>query len=272
MSEEIRNEQAKRIVESPGDTGPIMKPQLDQAISANQARSEFSEHYVKPVVAELVGTFSFVFIGAGSVITNTLTNGAVGLVGIAFALGLGLAIMVTIFAATSGGHINPAVTVAFLVTRRIAPLPGLLYIVAQLVGATLAGLLLRTMYPQAVWQAARLGTTYLGPGVSFGIGILIEAVLTFFLLLAVFGTAVDKRAPKIGGFGIGLTVFVDILMGGPLTGGSMNPARTFGPALAGGFWQNDLVYWIGPIAGAIIAALLYEYVILRSRRVGQEIA
>lgn len=266
MSEEIRNEQANRIIESPGNTGPIMTPQ--QA----QARSKLSEQYVKPVVAELIGTFSFVFIGAGSIITNTLTNGMVGLVGIAFALGLGLAIMVTIFAATSGGHINPAVTVAFLVTRRIAPLLGLLYIVAQLVGATLAGLLLRAIYPQAVWQAARLGTTYLGPGVSFGLGVLIEAILTFFLLLAVFGTAVDKRAPKIGGFGIGLTLFVAILMGGPLTGASLNPARTFGPALAGGFWQNDLVYWIGPIIGAVIAALIYEYVILRPWRVGQAMA
>jgi MIP family channel proteins len=271
MNDDIRTEQAKRIVESPGDTGPIMTPKRDEAISANQARRGFSEQYVKPVVAELIGTFGFVFIGAGSIITNTLTNGALGLVGIAFALGLGLAIMVTIFAATSGGHINPAVTVGFIVTRRIAPLLGLLYIVAQLVGATLAGLLLRVMYPQAVWQAARLGTTYLGPGVSFGIGVLIEAVLTFFLLLAVFGTAVDKRAPKIGGFGIGLTVFVDVLVGGPLTGASMNPARTFGPALAGGFWQNDLVYWIGPIVGGVIAALIYEYVILRPRqRVGQE--
>jgi MIP family channel proteins len=269
MSEEIRNEQAKRIVESPGDTGPIVTPRQAQAISANQARSEFSEQYVKPVVAELIGTFGFVFIGAGSIITNILTRGAVGLVGIAFATGLALAIMITIFAATSGGHINPAVTVGFLVTRRIAPLLGLLYIVAQLVGATLAGLLLRVMYPQALWQAALLGTPNLAPGVSFGLGVLIEAILTFFLLLAVFGTAVDPRAPKIGGFGIGLTVFVDILVGGPLTGAAMNPARTFGPALAGGFWQNDLVYWIGPIIGAVIAASIYEYVFLRPRQVGQ---
>jgi MIP family channel proteins len=278
MSEEIRNEQAKRIGESPGDTVPIMTPQRDQAISANQARSEFSEHYVKPVVAELIGTFGFVFIGAGSIITNIMTrgavgtHGAVGLVGIALATGLALAIMITIFAATSGGHINPAVTIGFLVTRRIAPLLGLLYIVAQLVGATLAGLLLRVMYPQALWQAALLGTPNLAPGVSFGLGVLIEAVLTFFLLLAVFGTAVDPRAPKIGGFGIGLTVLVDILVGGPLTGAAMNPARTFGPALAGGFWQNDLVYWIGPIIGAVIAASIYEYVILRPRRVGQAMA
>src|SRR3989442_13034940 len=139
----------------------------------NKQRSQISEQYVTPVVAELIGTFAFVFIGAGSIITNTLTHGAIGTLGIALAHGLALSIMITVFAATSGGHINPAVTVAMLVTRRIAPLLGLLYIVAQLVGATLAGLLLRALYPQAGWQAAQLGTTNLGPGVSFGIGVLI---------------------------------------------------------------------------------------------------
>src|SRR5260370_7831392 len=124
VSEEIRNEQANRILESPGNTGPIMTPQ--QA----QARSKLSEQYVKPVVAELIGTFGFVFIGAGSIITNTLTNGMVGLIGIAFALGLGLAIMITIFASTSVGHINPPVTFAFLLPIRITPLLALLYILA----------------------------------------------------------------------------------------------------------------------------------------------
>jgi glycerol uptake facilitator-like aquaporin len=161
MSEEIRNEQANRVRESLGDTGPIITPQQDQA------RSKLSEQYVKPVVAELIGTFGFVFIGAGSIISNTLSHGLVGLVGIAFALGVGLAIMITVFAPTSGGHINPAVTIGFLVTRRIAPLLGLLYIVAQLVGATLAGLLLRAIYPEAIWRSAQLGTTNLGPGISF---------------------------------------------------------------------------------------------------------
>src|SRR2546425_1828130 len=236
----------------------------------NKQRSQISEQYVTPVVAELIGTFAFVFIGAGSIINNNLTQGAVSTLGIALAHGLALSIMITVFAATSGGHINPAVTVGMLVTRRIAPLLGLLYIVAQLVGATLAGLLLRVVFPQAVWQAARLGTPNLAPGVSFGLGVFIEAVLTFFLLLAVFGTAVDPRAPKIGGFGIGLTVAADILVGGALTGAAMNPAIAFGPALAGGFWQNDLVYWIGPIVGAVIAALIYEYVILRLGRVSHE--
>ncbi len=237
----------------------------DLAVAGKEVTREARTPLVRPVVAELVGTFAFFFIGAGAIVTNTMTHGAVGLLGIALAHGLALSIMISVFGATSGGHFNPAVTIGFLVTRRIAPLLALLYIVAQLVGGILAGLLLRIIFPEAVWQAAQLGTPNLAPGVSFGTGVLLEAVLTFFLLLAVFGTAVDERAPKIGGFGIGLTVLFDILMGGPLTGASMNPARTFGPALAGGFWQNDLVYWIGPIIGGIIAALLYEYVILPRR-------
>src|SRR5260370_7609711 len=112
--DDIRTEQAKRIVESPGNTGPIMTPRQDQAISANQARSGFSEQYVKPVVAELIGTFGFVFIGAGSIVTNTLTNGAVGLVGIAFALGLGLAIMIPLFSSTSACHLTPPLPSAFI--------------------------------------------------------------------------------------------------------------------------------------------------------------
>ncbi len=268
MSNDFSNGQRNRTLEA---THPEMSTATNLQDQTTAPSEEISKGYVKPLIAELIGTFAFVFIGAGSIITNTLTNGAVGLLGIALAHGLALAIMITVFAATSGGHINPAVTIGFMVTRRIAPLLGILYIVAQLVGATLAGLLLRAIYPQAVWQAAQLGTPMLAPGVSFGMGVLIEAVLTFFLLLAVFGTAVDPRAPKIGGFGIGLTVAFDILMGGALTGASMNPARTFGPALAGGFWQNDLVYWIGPIIGAVIAALIYEYVILRMWRVGNKV-
>jgi len=232
-------------------------------LSSAHVRSKLLQQYVIPALAEFVGTFLFVFIGAGSIITNTYLHGTVGLIGIALAHGLALSIVVSITAATSGGHINPAVTIGFLVTGRIVRLVGLLYIVAQLLGATLAGLLLQVIFPQNVWQAAQLGTPALAPGISSGIGILIEAILTFFLLLAVFGTAVDERAPKIGGFGIGLTVMVDILVGGPLTGAAMNPARTFGPALAGGFWDNNFVYWIGPIIGSVLAALFYEYIILR---------
>jgi MIP family channel proteins len=222
---------------------------------------------IRAPLAELVGTFAFFFIGAGAICTDAYTRGGVGLVGIALAHGLILSIMISALGAISGGHFNPAVTIAFLVTGRIAPVQAVSYVVAQLVGGVIAGLMLRaifaTVYPEAVIGAAHLGTPGLAPDVSFGTGILIEAVLTFFLLLAIYGTAVDDRAPRsIAGFGIGLTVGLDILMGGPLTGAAMNPARTFGPAFAAQFWDNHLVYWIGPIAGAVVAALLYEYVFM----------
>jgi MIP family channel proteins len=218
-------------------------------------------------LAELVGTFAFFFIGAGAICTDAYTRGGVGLVGIAAAHGLILSIMISSLGAISGGHFNPAVTIAFAVTRRIDLVQAVFYVVAQLIGAVIAGLLLRAIFagvfPEAVIGPAHLGTPGLARDVSFGTGILIEAVLTFFLMTAIYGTAVDERAPRsIAGFGIGLTVGLDILMGGPLTGAAMNPARTFGPAVAAQFWDNHLVYWIGPVLGAVVAALLYEYVFI----------
>jgi len=221
------------------------------------------ERQIKPIVAELVGTFVFFFIGAGAIVTDTFTKThAVGLIGIALAHGLVLSIMISALGAISGGHFNPAVTIGFLVTRRIKIDTAIYYIVAQLVGGTLSGLALRIVFPESIWKVTHLGTPALGPGVSVGTAIFLEALLTFFLVTAVFGTAVDARAPKIGGFGIGLTVMMDILVGGPLTGAAMNPARAFGPALASGFWDNQLVYWIGPIIGGALAALLYDTVFL----------
>jgi MIP family channel proteins len=266
MSYDRRNEQASRLLEGSSNAQLDMAARPDLMTPGHQEKSKIFEQYVAPVLAEFVGTFVFVFIGAGSIVTNAFLHGTVGLIGIALAHGLALSIVISALGATSGGHINPAVTIGFLITRRIIRLLGILYIVAQLVGATLAGLLLKAIFPEAVWQAAQLGTPSLAPNISPGTGILLEAILTFFLLLAVFGTAVDERAPKIGGFGIGLTVLVDILVGGPLTGAAMNPARTFGPALAGGFWDNNFVYWVGPIIGGVIAVLFYEYVVLRPRR------
>jgi MIP family channel proteins len=222
---------------------------------------------IRALLAELVGTFAFVFIGAGAVSTDAYTSGGVGLVGIALAFGLALSIMVSTLGAVSGGHFNPAITIAFLVTGRTALVQAVSYIVAQLVGGAIAGLLLRAIFagvfPEAVLGSSHLGAPGLARGVSFGTGLLVEVVLTFFLMLAVYGTAVDDRAPRsIAGFGIGLTVAVDILVGGPLTGAAMNPARAFGPALGAQFWDNHLVYWIGPIVGAAVAAFLYEYVFM----------
>jgi MIP family channel proteins len=212
---------------------------------------------LRPALAELVGTFVFFFIGAGAIITDSYTHGAVGLLGIALAHGLALSVMVSAFGAVSGGHFNPAVTIGLWVARKVDQTTVVTYILAQLVGGAMAGLLLRFLFPEAVWQPVHLGTPALAVGVAPLAAVILEAVLTFALMLAVLGTAVDSAAPKIGGFGIGLTVAFDILVGGPITGAAMNPARVFGPGLAAGFWEYHWVYWVGPILGAAFASWLY---------------
>ena len=212
----------------------------------------------KKLVSEFVGTFALVFIGAGSVATNYISNGALGLFGIATSFGLVIMAMIYATGHISGTHINPAVTIALAATKKMDAKDALPYIISQLAGASVAGLTLRVIYPTAI-AGVNLGTTSLGANVGFGTGVLVEAILTFLLVFTVFGAAVDRRAPAgFAGFAIGMVVLFDILVGGPLTGGSMNPARTFGPALASGFWTNHLVYWIGPIIGGLVAAFLYE--------------
>ncbi|OLE66938.1 MAG: aquaporin [Acidobacteria bacterium 13_1_20CM_2_68_7] len=213
----------------------------------------------KECAAELIGTFALCFIGAGAICTNALTKGGVGLIGIAMAHGLVLSIAVSCTMAISGGQLNPAVTCALWATGRIKdPAQVAQLIVSQLVGAVLAGFCLKGLYAEAVWQGVHLGTPALGYGITPVQGTFLEAILTFFLVFAVYGTAVDAKAPKLGGFGIGLTIAFDILMGGPLTGAAMNPARAFGPALAAGYWNNQPVYWIGPILGGVAAGWVYD--------------
>lgn len=213
----------------------------------------------RQAIAEFIGTFALIFIGAGAIIADNVMAGGVGLTGIALAHGLAIATMVSALGAVSGGHFNPAVTFGFLVTRRIAVTPAIMYLVAQILGATVAAAILKSVAPSAAVDAVALGTPVLGQGTTIAAGVVIEAVLTFFLVTAVFGTAVDPRAPKIGGLGIGLVIAMDIFMGGPLTGAAMNPARAFGPALLQGFWSDHLVYWVGPLLGGGIAALVYEW-------------
>lgn len=213
------------------------------------------------LIAEAVGTFLFFFVGAGSVVLGDYlaANGGTGpgLLGVALAHGLALAVLVSALGAVSGGHFNPAVTFGVWIMGRITPMRAVLYVVAQLVGGLAAGLALKIVFADA-WQASNVGTPALGAGITPAIGIGIEAVLTAFLVLAVIGTAVDARAPKIGGLAIGLAVAADILVGGPLTGAAMNPARWFGPAVAAGAYADWYVWWIGPAIGAAAAALIYR--------------
>lgn len=213
------------------------------------------------LVAEAVGTFLFFFVGIGAVILGSHTGDTSGgLVGIAFAHGLALAVVVSALGAVSGGHFNPAVTFGVWITGRIDAMRGALYVIAQLVGSVAAALVLRWVFPQTSWEPVALGTPALGSEITVASGIVIEAVLTMLLLVAVFGTAIDARAPKIGGLAIGLAVAADILMGGPLTGAAMNPARWFGPAVASGTYADWYVWWIGPLVGAGIIALVYRFV------------
>jgi len=217
-------------------------------------------------LAEMIGTFGLCFIGAGAICTNAYTNGAVGLLGIAVAHGLVLSMMVTVTGYISGGHHNPAVTFAMMITKNISLRKGIGYIISQLVGASIAGFALRAVFAPQYWSAVHLGTPALNDGVPFVNGVLIEAILTFFLVFVVFGVAVDSRRPKyLYGFAIGLTICFDILMGGPLTGASMNPARTFGPGLAAGYFENHLVYWIGPLLGAAVAGLVFQHLLMQKK-------
>jgi aquaporin Z len=168
--------------------------------------------------------------------------------------------MITAVGHISGGHFNPAVTVAAAITRHIEPVLAGLYIVTQLVAGIAATLLLRYIFPTAIVHAVNYGAPT--PSISPVRAYVVEAVLTFFLVFVVFATAIDPRGAfnKISGFGIGLVLLFDILVGGPLTGAAMNPARAFGPALVAGIIdaQHFFIYWLGPLIGAVLAGLVYQ--------------
>jgi len=216
---------------------------------------------LKQCVAEFIGTFALIFIGVGAI--QHFGNVPGGLLGIALAQGLTIAVMVSATAGISGGHLNPAVTFGLMLADKIDLKGAIAYWISQLAGGVAAGFLtLKVLGKQAVFE----GTPALAKDVTLGNGILIEAVLTFFLVFVVFGSAVDARAPKIGGLAIGLTVALDILFGGPLTGAAMNPARTFGPAVAGGQWVFHIVYWAGPLLGGGLAGLIYGRYLIKEKQ------
>ncbi len=211
------------------------------------------------LTAEALGTFLFFFVGMGAVVLGAHAgDGGGGLLGVALAHGLALAVLVSALGAVSGAHFNPAVTVGVLLAGRISGGLAALYVAVQLAAAVVAGLALRLIFPPSSWEPVAIGTPALGDGIGPLAGIAIEAILTVLLVIAVFGTAIDRRAPKIGGLAIGLAVAADILMGGPLTGAAMNPARWFGPAVASGTFADWYVWWIGPLIGAAIAAGVYR--------------
>ena len=211
------------------------------------------------LLAEFIGTFALVFIGCGSVLADNY--GRYGLVGIALAHALVLSVMITALMNISGGNFNPAVTLGLLVARKTDGPTAAAYMVTQLVAGIVGAVGVKLVFPAGVVSATNLGVPTLAPGLHFGQAVLLEAILTFFLVLAVFGTAVSKIAPRVGGFGIGLVLLFDILVGGGLTGAAMNPARAFGPALVTGSWTAQAVWWIGPLAGGAVAGFLWSKVL-----------
>jgi aquaporin Z len=219
-----------------------------------------------PIVAEILGTFLFFFIGIGAAgwISRAAIGGAAidpsaSLLVVALAHGVVLAVLVSAFGAVSGAHFNPAVTTGVWIAGHMPGRRAVAYVIAQLIGGLLAAWSLRVIYPAD--QFPDLGIPRL-TGIDPLQGLAVEAVLTIILVTAVFGTAVDPRAARTGGLFIGLAVAVDIMMGGPLTGAAMNPARWFGPAAVLGDYSNSAVWIVGPIVGAVIAALAYRFLFL----------
>jgi aquaporin Z len=217
------------------------------------------------VVAEGVGTFALVFFGCAAVLVNVYPGAKYDLLGIALVHAVVLGVMITATMNISGGHLNPAVTIGLWSGRRIDGRTAAAYVAVQLLAGVLAAFAVRLLVPANVSRIGTLGTPAIASTMTLGAAIALEAVLTFFLVFAVYGTAVAPTAPKVGGFGIGLVLFFDIMIGGPLTGAAMNPARAFGPALVSGTWFAQVVWWVGPILGGVVAAQVWERVLLAEK-------
>lgn len=206
--------------------------------------------------AELVGTFVLVLAGCGAIMVNTITNGALGHIGIAFTFAMAILTMIAAVGHISGGHFNPAVTIAFALTRHLPLRDTVAYIIGQFIGAILAALTLRLL----IGDVASLGVTLPGAqftaGQAFGVEILLTAVLMFVII----SVATDTRAVGApAAIAIGFAILLDALWGGPISGGSMNPARSLGPALVAGVLTDQWIYLIAPIIGAAIGGFLYQW-------------
>jgi MIP family channel proteins len=220
------------------------------------------------LLAEFIGTFTLIFFSIGAICADQYLRAAgqpaIGIVGTAIAYGLAYAIMISAVGHISGGHLNPAVTVGFWVTRRLNTLQALFYWIAQLLGAVAATYILVAIVPEAVWSSAGRGIMLPASDFTRLHAMLLESLMTFFLVFVFFGSFVDARGAlnKMSSFAIGLTVTVGVLFGGPFTGAAISPARAFGPALAARYWANQGVYWVGPLLGGVLAAVIYDRLFL----------
>ena len=212
--------------------------------------------------AEFIGTFALMFIGGGAILQNAATQ-TVGTTGIAVAHGLAIMISIYAFGHISGGHFNPCITFGMLVAGRMSLGRALNYWAAQLVGAIVAAWVLSVAYHGGPVDV-HLGAPAIDPSLGTTMAVVLEAIMAFMLVTVVFGSAVDPRAPQgFAGLAIGLTITANILVGGALTGAAFNPARAFGPALVSGYWQDQWVWWAGPLLGGGVAGLLYERFFLK---------
>lgn len=215
---------------------------------------------MRRLAAEAIGTFFLVLIGPGAAMVNAWSSGSLGVAGIALAFAFVVIAMVYALGHISGAHINPAVTIGFWSARRFPSGEVVPYIAAQCLGATAASATLRAV----IGPVGQLGATL--PAISVAPAFVVEWLLSFVLMLVIMAFATDDRvAPGFAAIAIGLTVGFCALTGGPLTGASMNPARSFGPALLGGIWRAHWIYWVAPITAMIAAARLYDW--LRRARV-----
>jgi MIP family channel proteins len=264
--------------------GRRSKEALSMAIQLGLEPDDFGMNTWRAVAAEFIATALFVFVGTAAIIVagagSEAASGSAGpspqfVLQVGLAFGLAIAVLVAATAKISGGHINPAVTFAAAATGKMKVSTAVLYIVAQLLAAIVGSLMLKTVIAGPL--EGNLGATTLNvfvPGEHLGIlddqvgggagaGLLVEIALTFVLVFVVFATAMDpKGLAHLAPAAIGLAVLIDHMAGVGLTGASMNPARSFGPAVVAGEWDDQWVYWIGPLIGAALAALVYEYVFL----------
>lgn len=213
--------------------------------------------HVRTMVAEFIGPFAIVFVGSGALIMSARSGSQAALLAAGVVYAFTLAAMIAALANVSA-HFNPAITTAFVLTRRTRPLDGLLMVVAQLAGAVAGAWLLKTTFPLELLTSTRVGGTSLALDVSFAHGVTLEAVTTALLAITVCGVTAAGARPAAAGVIVGCVVGALVMAIGPLTGASLNPARSLGPALASGIWEAHLVYWIGPVLGAVGGTLLWD--------------
>ena len=210
----------------------------------------------KRSLAEGIGTFGLTFISAGAICANRYSGGELGLSGIALASAAALATMAYATVGISGAHLNPAITVAAAANGAVDRVTAAAYVAAQVAGAALAGFCLSGLYSPEIWGPVQLGAPALSPEVMYSTGAFIEGVLGFLIVFVALQVGENEESAAIVyGLAVGSVLVCGTLAAGSLTGAAMNPARALGPVVASGAWRDQAVYWIGPIAGGLLAAL-----------------